>query len=330
MTHPVAASCHTLLADGRLATITATRRPRANRADVKCIAPGNPALEQAMQAVVRLARLTEARHDSREQVVLSIEPAPAPGERDWELAAVLADRLARGVWQCSAGVAIAAGWSDHWQRGELAHGSLTVDGKTDAIPHLGALTGQPHPGAGVCSARSWFPLHSGGINDSLCWVEVSVHPLPADATPGEEEASIMAPQLDLAMQQSVRQVLAAARHFDGKGLGRWQTAVRFGQPRFQGESWQLALVMADRLARGREWLPRGRLLATGCSAAWHAGRVDTVEARQPKLELLLSQAGPGDRILLPLAWQDALPDGYRAALRARGATLACVGQLGGI
>lgn len=350
------AECRTILADGRLATISATRRPRGNRAEVKCVVPGAPGLAEAMQAAVRLARLTEASFDSRDQVVLSIDAAPAPDDRQWELAAVLADRMVRGVWRPARARVTAAGWSDSWQHGDVAGDpaqawhvleSQAADADAEAwlgagmdsaagaawapyaISHLGELTGHAHPRAGISSARAWFPLHSGGINDALSWVEVSIRPLPAGEPP-EEEATIAAPGLDLAVQQAVRQTLSGARHFDGKGQGRWKTAVRFGQGRLHGESWQFALVMADRLARGREFVPRGRVIATGCSGAWHAGRIEPVDGVQPKLELILSQAAAGDRVLLPLAWQAEVPDGYRAALRSKGASLACVDRLGWI
>jgi hypothetical protein len=117
--------------------------------------------------------------------------------------------------------------------------------------------------------------------------------------------------------------------------------VRFGQPRFQGASYQLALVMADRLARGREFVPRGRLIASGCSSAWHAGRVDSVEAREPKMELIARHAATGDRILLPLAWRgpenhagageaDVTGESVRfaAGLKAAGASVAWIDRIG--
>jgi hypothetical protein len=251
-------------------------------------------------------------------------------------------------------VPCAQGWSDAWHLGQLRGcAPLAMDGRphhlrdgaliladdggtandmlrgqpgVQHIRHLGALTGHADPASAVSCARCWFPLHSGGGNDSLGWVEVSVYPIEAGGS--DEELSIAAPGLDLDMQQNVRRTLAEARHFDGRGLGRWRSVVRFGQPRFQGDSYQLALVMADRLARGREFVPRGRIIASGCSSAWHAGKVETVEGREAKLELIFSQVTDGDRVLLPLDWQSALPAAYVAALRARGASLACIDRIG--
>ncbi|WP_338760824.1 hypothetical protein [Massilia sp. METH4] len=341
------ATCRTVLRDGREFTITATVRPRANRADVKCAVPGAPALAERMQEVVRLARLTEARFDSRVQVVLGIDGVPGGGERNWELAAVLADRMARGLWRPAAGVAVpcALGWSDAWQLGRVdghdapavlpAGPDVLLGG--GGLPHLGALAGHADPAAAVSSVRAWFPLHSGGVNDALAWVEVSVSPLAGleaggggseGGEEGEEEDRIAVPGVDAAVQLAVRQALAGARHFDGRALGRWRTAVRFGVPRFTGDSYQLALVMADRLARGRDFVPRGRLIATGTSAAWHAGQVDSVAGHEAKLALILAEAAAGDRVLLPAAWEPALPPGWREALRAKGASCACVERIG--
>ncbi|GGY65477.1 hypothetical protein [Pseudoduganella albidiflava] len=338
------AICRTMLRDGRVLSVAATVRPRANRADVKCVVPGAPALAERIVEVVRLARLTEARLDSRVQLVLGFDAAPQDGERNWELAAVLADRMARGAWQPPHGTAdlIALGWSDAWQLGRvdgydappalpeaLSPGTELLLGGA-GLPHLGALTGHADPGASVSSVRTWFPLHSGGINDTLAWVEVSVSPLAAagvDAA-GEEEDTIAVPGVDAAAQLAVRQALAGARHGDARGLGRWRTVVRFSEPRFTGASYQFALVMADRLARGREFVPRGRLIATGTSAAWHAGLVDTVAGAEAKLALILAEAAAGDRVLLPGAWRDALPPGWREALRAKGASCACVDRIG--
>ena len=327
MSAPQMAHCDCLLADGSTIRITATRRAREGRADVKCSVRARPDLGERMQQVVRLARHTEARIDSRDQVILSMERAPGTGERGWELAAVLADRMVRGLLRPQA--LVANGWSDEWQRGRIGGHTLrhapahVLLGGPDGLRHLGALTGQPDAACAVSSARAWFPLHSGGRHDSLAWLEVSVYPAEQD----EEEAAIAVPELDLAGQDAVRRVLAGARHFDG-GRRRWRTTVRFGQSRFQGNSFELALVMADRIARGREFLARGRILASGASTAWHAGRVEAVEGIAPKCALLLAEAEAGDRVLLPRACESQLPPGFAQQLRERGASLACVERIG--
>jgi hypothetical protein len=328
--------CRCPLADGSALTLTATRRPRAGRAEVKGSVPDDPRLAERMQQVVRLARLTEPGFDSRDQVVLSIDRRPPPEERGWELAAVLADRAVRGLLRPGAALA-ANGWSDEWERGRVAGHTLAAAspqagvllGGAGGLPHLGMLSGHGDPAGAVSTVRAWFPLHSGEAG-GLGWVEVSVHPLArlAGQEAQEEEQTIAAPDQDAARQLAVRQTLCGSRHFDGRGLGRWRTAVRFGPEAFAGRSWELALVMADRLARGRDFVPRGRLIASGCSSAWHAGRVDPVDGIAPKCALLLREAGPGDRILLPRAWQEQLPDGFAEQLRAQGASLACVERIG--
>ncbi len=319
------------LRDGSFVTVTATRRPRAGRADVKCSAPGAPLLAARMALVARLARHTEARHDSRDQVVISMDRAPGEGERDWELAVVLADRAVRGLLTLPGG-ALANGWSDAWQLGrieghELAHAPVgSLLGGPGYLHHLGAFDGQPDVAASVSSARAWYPLHSGGINDALGWVEVSVYPLGEGEA--RDEDAIAAPGLDGVRQGALRQVLLGARHFDGERTGRWRTTVRFGIDGFHGNSYELALVLADRLARGREFVPRGRIIASGCSSAWHAGLVEPVEGLGPKCALIEREAKRGDRVLLPRAWEAGLPPGLADAVRARGASLVCVERIG--
>ena len=330
-----------LLADGATLTVTATRRPRDGRAEVKCSAPGAPGLAARMAQVARLARHTETRYDSRDQVVISMDRAPGAQERDWELAVVLADRMVRGLLPRRDGM-VANGWSDAWELGRVeGHGIRaaapgTLLGGRD-LHHLGALSGQPDVASAVSRARAWFPLHSGGINDCLCWVEVSVYPLgdgepeieaEGGAQDGGEVVAVVVPGVDGARQAAVRQALAGARHFDGQAGAPWRTTVRFGQDAFHGNSYELALVLADRMARGREFLPRGRLIASGASSAWHAGRVEAVEGLGPKCALIEREAADGDRVLLPRAWEAGLPPGLRERLRQRGASLVCVDRIG--
>jgi hypothetical protein len=328
---PDTVTLRSALAGGGCGTVTATRRARAGRAELKCSAPGAPPLAARMALVARLARHTEARHDSRDQVVISLDRAPAALERDWELAVVLADRAVRGLLALGEGT-VANGWSDAWQLGRIdGHEVQNVPagallGGPGNLQHLGALSGQPDAAASVSSARAWFPLHSGGINDALGWVEVSVYPL--DAGGSNEEQAIAAPGVDGVRQEALRQVLLGARHFDGAQAAKWRTTVRFGAGGFQGNSYELALVMADRLARGREFVPRGRIIASGCSSAWHAGLVEPVEGLAPKCALIEREAQAGDRVLLPRAWEAQLPPGLPDALRMKGASLVCVERIG--
>ncbi|MFC4931257.1 hypothetical protein [Massilia sp. GCM10023247] len=320
-----------LLADGSLVTVTASRRPRGGRAELKCSAPGAPALAARMGQVARLARHTEARYDSRDQVVIGMDRAPGSNERDWELAVVLADRMVRGLLPARPGL-VANGWSDAWERGRIAgHDTRAAPagallGGAGNLHHIGALSGQPDVAASVSGARAWFPLHSGGIHDALGWVEVSVYPLEEGG--GGDEDAVAAPGLDSARLAALRQVLAGARHFDGQAVDKWRTTVRFGVDAFHGNSWELALVLADRIARGREFIPRGRIIASACSTAWHAGLVEAVAGLGPKCALIEREAQAGDRVLLPRAWEADLPPGFAEALRRKGASLACIDRIG--
>ncbi len=366
------ATVHCLLDDGRLLTVHASCRPRDGRADIKCHGPRE--IAQRVQQVLRLARHTEPVHDSRLQVVISLDPwpdvaqpsvarpdvarpdvaqpdvaRPSVARREWELALVLADRIVRGLYQPPVPAALrvfAHGWSDQWQYGQvqggdaaryaalLQQGGMLVLGTSaeSAVPagcfplaHLGALHGHPDPAALVAASRCWFPLYSGGVHDSLNWLEVSVRPLCA---PLPDEAVISVLGLDLRQQQAVTAVLQEARLFEQKSTRQWRTVVQFGHGGFYGDSWQLALVMADRIARGRDFPARARLIATGRSGAWHTGMVETVEACEAKCALILREAGRGDRVLLPAAWEETLPATFLTQLAAKGASCACVARLG--
>jgi hypothetical protein len=352
------ATSYCLLEDGRLLTVQASCRSRDGRADIKCHGPRE--ISQRIQQILRLARHTEAQFDSRQQVVISLDPWPVEGQREWELAVVLADRMVRDLYQPQVARLYAHGWSDAWELGQvqgpldgiaqryqtqLAEGAclLVVGGAAlDSAPgvtrdsncvnncvnigHLGALYGHPDPAALVSCSRTWFPLFSAGEHDSLCWVEVSVRPLAVCSD--DEDDLISVTGLSLVQQQAVQQVLAAARQFEPKSTRQWRTVVRFGEAEFYGESYQLALVLADRIARGREFAPRGRLIASGRSSAWHTGQVQRVGACEAKCALILQQAARGDRVLLPAEWAAEVPPKFMAQLAAKGVSCAFVERLG--
>ena len=341
------ASVQCLLDDGRLLTVQASCRPRDGRADIKCHGPREVALR--VQQVLRLARHTEPDYDSRVQVVISLDPWPEAGQPEWELALVLADRIVRGLYQPPLSRVFAHGWSGDWQRGQVQGGdavryeALLQQGAPSAmlvlaaggdfvaqagcfpLAHLGALHGHPDPAAQVAASRCWFPLYSGGVHDSLNWLDVSVRPLTG-VLPDEPVISVLG--LDLPRQQAVLQVLQEARLLDQKSTRQWRTVVQFGHGGFYGDSWQLALVMADRIARGRDFPARSRLIATGRSSAWHTGKVETVAECEAKCALILREVQRGDRVLLPAAWEADLPAQFLTQVAARGATCACIGRLG--
>jgi hypothetical protein len=159
------AQCRCPLADGTVLTVTATRRPRAGRADVKCSVPDDARLAERMQQVVRLARLTE--------------PASTAATRS--CSAWTAGRRrgnAAGSWRrcwptawcaaCCARMPPAAnGWSDAWERGRVAGHTLgaaparcrmpllgnVLLGGEGGLPHLGLLSGHADP-APRCRPRA--------------------------------------------------------------------------------------------------------------------------------------------------------------------------------
>jgi hypothetical protein len=277
-------------------TVTATRRPRAGRADVKCSAPVRRAWPRAWQQVVRLARHTEARHRQPRPGRHQHGPPRRRQERDWELAWCWPTAWCAACWPAPA-VVLANGWSDAWQLGR-------VDGHDVAARRAAALLGgdpaactiwcidRPARSGAACRARApgsrctaaasttaWAGSRSAFIRWRAARQGAADEDSHRRAGPGRGAPAGGAP--------------GAGRRapFRRRGQGRWRTTVRFGPDGFQGNSFELALVLADRLARGREFVPRGRIIASGCSSAWHAGRVDTVEGLAPKCALIAARGG---------------------------------------
>lgn len=93
----------------------------------------------------------------------------------------------------------------------------------------------------------------------------------------------------------------------------WLTHVVLPDLSFSQQSYELALALADRIARGREWVGPGRVFATGCVDLTPdmPGRVTTVAnvhegqpANSPdnKVHAFFKAAGPEDCIVLPHDW----------------------------
>lgn len=201
--------------------------------------------------------------------------------------------------------------------------TLEATAEVQRISHLGGLLGHPDPAQGSRGARAWFPLVSGDrAQDRLAWVEVTVLAGDPKARWGPSPSPAICPSI---MPIGAREVLTAARDLDGKP-GHWRTSVRFGQHGFSDNSWELALVMADRIARGRDLPAAEHLIATGCSSRWSQGRVQgwgvrTINAGYSWIRQPLATT------LIPAAWRDDLPMGLAQSLASRGASLGILDRL---
>lgn len=354
--------CHVPLPNGEVMTVTAkAHRQSGELAGLKAVG-GVVAVRGRLEDVLLRARLAE-QEDQRWKVSIDIQPAPTPQDSGWELAAVLADRIARGsfqpareqVWvlgcfaagdaEDEAGTAMLQALSlpdDGADRlralaaKDLSEAQVIVVGEAGAdmfaelencgdlllVTHLVNLGGHPDPGRLLRTAQVWFPAITGhGGNDRLLRVQVAARPV-------RDSRADALDILGLPAAEKAKQVLCDARAGEPRGGAGWQTLVRFQRPsqgnfyQVDGGSWQLALVLADRIARGREVPPRSRLIATGASSQWMAGVIEHVDGIAEKCALIGNHLGFGDRILLPAAWQNAA-DCVRLCALAEAAGASC-------
>lgn len=364
--------CWWLSPGGTAVSLTAVAREAPAGLDLyKCDVPGRPDLAQRLRTVISQARLTEPRYDSRSQVQMTLSTSEFDvRDGHWELAAVIADRLARRRFVALEQKVWAHGRSEDWTSGQVS-GSPDPDdvlrrvrsfeseasqfvlamprpslesaalaavqqdwrGELTLISHLGGLQGHPDELQRVSRASAWFPLVGGGAgdHDTLARVDVAVRECVDDSadlsTPDRaSEDKIEVNGLPWTQRHAAASVLSAARMLDRRSVRRWVTVASFSQS-FQMRSYELALVLADRLARGRMLPPRGRLIATGMSPNWSVGAISAVDGLEGKCRLILRQAGAGDRILLPAEWRPMLAPDFVDGVRDRGASLAFVSQV---
>jgi hypothetical protein len=261
-------------------------------------------------------------------------------------AAVLADRAVRGLLHLPPAPTWVLATSEGWERGALQPlpepwlarslqwlrdnaadqraylalpGGLPHDAPTPwrAVSHVNQLHGQLPGGTQQRGAvrwfETWFPT-IGARGPELNSVRVVVTPV-ANRSPGPVE---VLGTTDRNIKARALAVLATVRRHD-RGGKRWNTWVHFSGFSFEGRSFELALAVADRIARGREWPGQGRVLATG-AVDDVTGSVLNVDERPPlaggaspggtgKLDLLQREARLYDTLLLPQAWDDQ-PPGY--------------------
>lgn len=305
---------------------------------VECEAAAKPH-QTIIRQVIAAARLSERTQGHGIQIWIDFDREVPADDDLWHLAVVLADRLSRGVIPAGKAALFALGTSHDWASGyihlpegaaariraipqndgvqaviakpqdsglvnaELSH----IDKEQWAvIGYLGALLGHPDPQQSYRSAKVLFPLVGG--QSELAWVEVSVQPVQthkeSEVGNGDSDSidnvdNIVVTKQDPRRQQQIKSILNAARALEkdqGKG---WLSRVTFSREAFSDNSYELALVMADRMARGRELKPPKRLIATGCSSQWHLGTVEPVGAIEEKIALCEQLLDKGDRLLLP-------------------------------
>lgn len=195
------------------------------------------------------------------------------------------------------------------------------------VETLAALDGHPFPGARQFRASVWFPaVGASDADDRLLDVEVVVRPFAGRGNGGGEDSIRVAglAENDIPSRQRLSTLLRNLRQLDRHGSGEWDTHIRFAQG-FQGGSCELALILADRIARGREFPARSRVIATGAINHTSVGhQVRTVDNCRRKCQLILSSLAAGDRVLLPADWQSELPSGFIAHVERIGASCALI------
>lgn len=170
-------------------------------------------------------------------------------------------------------------------------------------------------------AEVWFPIAGAG-GASLHRMQVSVSPWRRErgSEPPVEvilDNRATSPNQRNHLFAEIASVVRSVRDEELPSLRQWQTLVTVPENLVQaiGPSYQLALAVADRMARGREWPGQGRTFATGGINLEMGKRalVENVsgnltatfddEAANDKLNAFLSTATPGDTVLVPAAWR---------------------------
>lgn len=273
------------------------------------------AFKVRLQQLIYQARLHEYGYQHHCRVHFSFSNE-IPADDNWHLAAICADRLARGQWARAIIPEGAQAQLFNPSTGELAmpeqqpqgtYGHwLVVDKLAEAANHSGInnlseLNTQAHtpPRTG----EAWFPLDSD--QPDILQLRVTTSPL----TPNNPSATVVFnAKAGSKIGDEISQTLQQARNFDPRSEN-WLTLVELPEAKpqtdgssqyFTGNSYQLALVLADRIARGRDIAPpQGKLIASGQSSQWQEGIIEAVGGLDTKLRYLEALLTPQDRLIIP-------------------------------
>ena len=218
------------------------------------------------------------------------------------------------------------------------------DARVISVDTLVALNGPQDVLRQAHVGEAWFPI-VGAKQATLQRVEVAVWPWAPQGgeMPPIEVVSSPSANWDRrpGLKDEIVALLRAVRAEESATPRQWKTLVRVPEALLApcGQSHELALVMADRIARGRAWPGAGRLMATGRVSTRRGARGEVLAvtggqgadaaAAQPnhKLAAFQAQARDGDTVLLPETpyWREAVAGAAGltawATQRPKGATV---------
>lgn len=191
------------------------------------------------------------------------------------------------------------------------------------------------------SATVYFPIvEIAGTGEADRLLPVSVHVRSVEE---DEEAALEFSGVHNADEQRhIHALIEALRAADNPACRRWRTRIHLPAEVYSGRSYELALVLADRLARGRDFgMPPGkRLIATGALSRQGETLVETCKTGafgsvllptttlKEKCRLFERLAMPGDRVLAPGNWRnDPVFITCCDALRTQGISAASIGNV---
>ena len=270
-----------------------------------------------------------------------------------ETAAVLVDRVGRGCMQTlpEQGAVVLACSADDWLTGQLASVDETwaedllqalldqhdlgevlvlLPGESTTTADWGRRIKTRHPRASVRiadnllhfsgsldalrrprAAEVLFPVLAGSGLGALYAARVVVSHLPAGKGLGSDISVVGS---NKAMASHAEKAVKAVRDREPPSRSRWQTVIHLPDVNADGHSFELAVVLADRMARGREWPGPGRVIATGgidsvgsFGSVLDVGNTLGTPGAPSKTDLIRREALPYDTVLLPSSWLLGMP-----------------------
>lgn len=345
--------CQVPLPDGRLIGVRASASPLAAGESLQAIKIKAGLLPDLRESLLDAREMEwDSAESWRVTFSLESVPGITLPPDFFDFAAIVADRAVRGVFYPDFPRLIALGFSLDWVKGRLrTHKSLQYDCLNVLLrqPDLGevlillpipadegmdelhdalrkkyplaivrelndlsSLGGRSLVQKGYRQQQVWFPVVGGSEGeDKLVSLMMTLHQLESPDNPESVRISGL-PEMAGAQSERLIKLISNMRKLDAHGSNEWNSHLHFERG-FEGDSCELAVVLADRIARGREFPAKGRLIATGSVDDLSRVTLPT-DSCERKCKLILKDAKEGDRVLLPAAWASSIPVGFREKL----------------